>query len=431
MFHSAPVVLPVRNGSHAMDQQSRHARDEAAKTRKMDDLAFTPSLEPTLGVELELQILDRETGDLGPGAVRILKACAEENLSGVSAELMQSMIEVKTGICRNVREVQQEMFPILRRVRNIAGSLGFDLGLSGTHPFHRTSGSVLFPAERYERIFDRLAWLTYQRVVFGLHVHVGVPSGDLALGVTSMLVQYLPHLLALSANSPFWQGVDTGLASARAALYRLLPHAGVPRYFSKWKEFRTFCHVMQDCKAMASFKDIYWDIRPRPDFGTIEFRICDTPASLEVMLGIVALTRCLVISALRLLEERPQLRRGDMRRHWIAIENKWLATRHGPDAMYIRTPAGKRRALAHDLAELIDRLMPIARESDDHVYLAALQPIPRFESGAARQRRLYRESGNWKALTSDMTRRLSEELDGEWMKKGGHPLPDGRPETGP
>jgi carboxylate-amine ligase len=334
---------------------------------------------------------------------------------------MQSMIEVKTGICRSVREVQQEMFPILRRVRNIAGSLGFDLALSGTHPFHRTTGSVLFPAERYEKIFDRLAWLTYQRVVFGLHVHVGVPSGDLALGVISMLVQYLPHLLALSANSPFWQGVDTGLASARAALYRLLPHAGVPRYFSKWKEFRTFCQVMQDCKAMASFKDIYWDIRPRPDLGTIEFRICDTPASLGVMLGLVALTRSLVIYSLRLLKERPQLRRGDMRRHWIAIENKWLATRHGLDAMYIRTPAGKRRPLAHDLADLIERLLPIARESDDHSFLTALQPIPRFETGTSRQRRLYRETGNWKTLTQDMTQRLAEELEGKGTIPEKHP----------
>lgn len=164
-------------------------------------------------------------------------------------------------------------------------SLGFEIALVGTHPFHRSSSSVVFPDERYERILERLAWLTYQRVVFGLHIHVGVPDGELALGAINILVQYLPHLLALSANSPFWQGVDTGLASSRAALYRLLPHSGVPRYFGKWKEFRTYCHVMQDCKAMQSFKDIYWDIRPRPDFGTIEFRICDTPASLAVLFG--------------------------------------------------------------------------------------------------------------------------------------------------
>lgn len=226
-----------------------------------------------------------------------------------------------------------------------------------------------------------------------------------------MLVQYLPHLVAVSANSPFWQGVDTGLVSTRCALYRLLPHAGVPRYFSKWKEFRTFCHVMQDCKAMASFKDIYWDIRPRPDLGTIEFRICDTPPSLAITLGLVALTRALVVSSLRLLEEHPQLRRGDMRRHWIAIENKWLATRHGLDAMYIRTPAGKRRSLGQDVSDLIDRMTPFAQETNDHEFLTALRPSSGFESGAARQRRLYRQHGNWKALVDDMTARLSAELE--------------------
>jgi carboxylate-amine ligase len=386
------------------------AQSPETPAKLADELAFRPSAETTVGVELELQILDRDTGDLAPGAVPILKECAAEGLDGVSAELMQSMIEVKTGVCRNVGEVHAQLVPALRRVRNIAGSLGFDLAMAGTHPFHRTNRSVVFPDERYERIVDRLAWLAYQRVVFGLHVHVGVPSGDLAIGVTSMLVQYLPHLLALSANSPFWQGVDTGLKSTRAALYRLLPHAGVPRHFGNWKEFRNFCQVMKDCNALQSFKDIYWDIRPRPDFGTLEFRICDMPATMAQALGLVALIRCLVIDSLRLLRERPHLRRGDMRRHWIAVENKWLATRYGLSGMCIRTPGGKKRQLGQDVADLITRLMPAAREAGDHSFLLALQPIDKFESGAARQRRLYRETGNWKAVTDDLIQRFAEGL---------------------
>src|SRR5262249_54649081 len=155
---------------------------------------------------------------------------------------------------------------------------------------------------------------------------------------------------------------------------------------------------MRDTKAIQSLKDIYWDIRPRPELGTIEFRICDMPASLSEIWSIVALIRCLVIATERLLEERPQLRRGDMRRHWIAVENKWLATRYGLGAMYIRTPAGKRRPLDHDLNELINRLLPIARETGEHSFLRSLQPADRLESGAERQRRLYRDTGSWKAL---------------------------------
>jgi carboxylate-amine ligase len=382
------------------------------KTPASDDLTFRGSIAPTVGVELELQILDRETGDLAPGAVRILKLCAEEKIEGVASELMQSMFEVKTGVCQNVHAVREQLMPMLRKVRILANSLGFELAMGGTHPFHRSAASAVFPAERYERIMERLAWLTYQRVVFGLHVHVGVPDGDAALAVISLLVKYLPHLLALSANSPFWQGVDTGLASGRSALYGLLPHSGVPPHFSKWKDFRSYCQVMRDCKAIASFKDLYWDIRPRPDFGTIEFRICDMPASLEVTWSIVALTRSLVIQALKLLEEKPALRRGDMRRHWIAGENKWLATRYGLGALYVRTHGGKRRPLKKDLAELIDKLVPIAEAHGDGDALAPLRKLDRFESGADFYRSLFRQTGNWKALTDVMIRRFIDELEG-------------------
>ncbi len=389
---------------------SKPPQTETTPKSLAEEMAFHPSPHTSLGVELELQILDHESGDLAPGAVPLLKACAQENVPGVVAELMQSMIEVKTGVCSHVAAVRDELLPRLKKTTNLASSMGYDLVMTGTHPFHRTSGSVVFPGERYERIMDRLAWLTYQRVVFGLHVHVGVPSGDMAIGVINQLVQYIPHLLALSANSPFWQGVDTGLHSCRAALYRLLPQAGVPRYFRKWKEFRNFCQVMKDCNAIRSFKDIYWDIRPRPDFGTIEFRICDMPASLGVVWGLVALIRCLVINSLRLLEEKPLAQRGDMRRHWIAVENKWLATRYGLGASYIRTPSGKRRQLGQELADLIQRLLPIARETGDHGFLQNLGAIDRFEGGAARQRRLYREAGHWQALIDDFKTQWAKDL---------------------
>jgi carboxylate-amine ligase len=377
---------------------------------KDEELTFRPSTETTIGVELELQLIDRETRDLVPGAMRILRACEDDGMDGVSAEVMQSMLEVKTGVCHDVHDVRDQLLPLLRRVRNIAGSMGCDVAMAGSHPFHRPSTSAVFPAERYERIVDRLAWLIHQRVVFGLPIHVGMPSGDMAIGVMNAMVQYLPHLLAASASSPFWQGIDTGLESCRTALYRVLPHAGVPRYFARWKDFRTFFRVMRACKAMQSTKDIYWDIRPRPEYGTIEFRICDQPSTLAMTLALAALIRSLVIFTQRLLEERPHLRRGDMRRHWIAVENKWLATRYGLGAMYIRTPGGKRRPLDHDLSEQIHRLLPIAEETGDDAFLTALQPVDRLESGADRQRRIYRDTGDWNAVVDDLIQQLAHEL---------------------
>jgi len=380
------------------------------EAEETDLLRFQPSAGNTIGVELELQILDPTTGDLAPGSVRILKACEQEKLDHVTAEFMQSMIEVKTGVCQNVVEARDQLLPTLRKLRNISHSLGFQLAIGGTHPFNRGTSAAVFPAERYEKIQDRLAWLAYQRMVFGLHVHVGMPSGDMAMGVISMLVRYLPHLLAASASSPFWHGEDTGLASSRAALYRMLPHSGVPMYFYNWKEFRNFYRVMKDTGAIRSSKDIYWDIRPCPSFGTIEFRVCDMPLTLAGVFGITALIHCLTISAQRLLEERPLLRRGDVRRHWMAVENLWLATRHGLKGMHIRTPSGKKRLLAQDLTELIDRMMPIAEETGEAAFLKALRPSDPPETGADRLRRLFRETGDWKAVTNDMTQRFQKEL---------------------
>jgi carboxylate-amine ligase len=376
----------------------------------LDQLSFVPSAAASIGVELEIQILDRETGEIAPGAIPILRQCKEQALEGVTAEFMQSMIEIKTGVCADVAEVRAQLYPLARTVRNIATSLGYELALCGTHPFARSSHNAVFPGERYERIRDRLGWVASHDLIFGLHVHVGVPNGDMAIALINCLVQYLPHLLALSANSPFWQGVDTGLASFRAAFYGLIPHSGVPPYFSKWKDFRNYLQVMLGSKAIGSLKDVYWDIRPRPDYGTIELRIFDAPPSLADVLGLVALTRSLVIATGRLLAERPQLRRGDIRKQWMALENKWSAIRHGLEGTYIRTPSGKRRSLAHDAGELIERLLPVARESGDDRFLKMLQPLDGMESGPARQRRLYRESGSWTALIDDMTRRLSREL---------------------
>jgi carboxylate-amine ligase len=269
---------------------------------------------------------------------------------------------------------------------------------------------VVFPHERYERILERLAWLAYQRVVFGLHVHVGVPSGDEAVGVMTLLTPYLPHLLALSANSPYWHEADTGLASARAALYNLLPHAGPPPFFEDWEAFCRYCRVMKGCQVIGSFKDIYWDVRPRPDFGTVEFRICDTPASMAVTLALVALTRCLVIWALRELERYPGLHRRDRRQNWIAVENRWLATRYGLAAPYIRTPAGDRRPLVLEVRDLLERLLPIARETGDEPFLVPLLPLERFELGSERQRRVYRESGSWQAVMDELSGGLAAEL---------------------
>jgi carboxylate-amine ligase len=383
-----------------------------------DDLAFNGSAETSIGMELELPILDKEDFQLVPGAPRILSACGEEDIEGVAAELMQSMLEVRTDVCSDVKQAREQIIERLTRAKNVAGSLGYELALFGTHPFQRINASALTEDARYARIANKLGWITYHRVAFGLHVHIGVGSGDEAIGVMNVLAQYLPHLLALSANSPFWQGVDTGLASSRAVLYGLVAHSGVPYQFDGWKDFREYCQIMRDCKAIQSFKGIKWDIRPRPDFGTLEFRICDTPCTVELAMALAALIRTLVINAKRLLAENPEAARSDRRLEWINAESKWLAARYGLDAIYIRTPSGKRSALRQDLEALLQRLMPVAKESGDHVHLAKIQPLDELETGAERQRRLFREHGEWQAIIRDSISRLNAELKGSARSPG-------------
>ncbi len=390
----------------------RNGAVEAPGESGAETLDFQGSPATTIGVELELPVLDKEDGLLVPGAPRILEACRSEGMDSVTAELMQSMLEVRTGVCNDATEARRQLFDSILRARNIAGSLGYDLAMFGTHPFQRINASAVSEDPRYARIANKLGWITYHRVAFGLHVHVGVSSGDEAIGLMNILVQYLPHLLALSANSPFWQGVDTGLASSRAVLYGLVAHSGVPIQFSCWKDFRAYCQMMRDCNAVLSFKGIKWDIRPRPDFGTIEVRICDAPASLDVGMALVALIRSLVISIKRMLADNPEAFRSDRRREWINTENRWLAARYGLDGIYIRSLKGKRRALGQELAELIERQMPVARESGDHAHLQRIGPITSFESGSAWQRRRYREHGEWRELIRESIERLGDELHG-------------------
>ncbi len=374
------------------------------------DLTFSGCAETTLGVELELLILDPQTGELVPGALPILHACNQEGIDGVSGEFLLSMLEIKTGICRNVSEVKETLSSSLRRGNRIARSLGYHLAIGGTHPFNQGSLDHIFPHARYRRILSQQGWMATHEAIFGLHVHVGVPDADSAIGVMNLLVGYLPHLLALSANSPFWQGMDTGWASTRMRIFRPSPHAGIPQHCACWDDFCRYCAVLHEGGVLEATKDLYWDIRPRPQLGTLEFRIFDAPPTVSCLLGLTALTRCLVLHSLQLLKESPHLAKGDPRSGWLALENKWLASRYGLEAGCVREPGASPCSLAEDTASLLERLRPIARTVGEDGFLDVFRPVERFESGAARLRRLYRQTGSWQPVLEAMKNRWLHEL---------------------
>lgn len=360
---------------------------------------------PTLGMELELQIVDRDTKALVDGARRLLRACADDDLNGVDAEFMQSLIEIKTGVCRDVAQAEAELRSILGRLYGLAGRLGYGLASSGTHPFSRAESSQVFPDDRYRRLANKMGAFAGHGLICGLHVHLGIEGGDTAIGVMNLLIPHLPHLIALSANSPFWRGADTRMASSRAVLSGHYPSAGLPPALSDWAEFLSFERHMRDSGTIASLKDLYWDIRPRPDLGTVEIRVCDAPPSLEVALGLAAFIRCLGVWAMRSLEENRALGRHFRPRHWIATENRRLAARHGLDADYVGLN-GRRKPVRLALTELMEQIMPIASETGDERFLGALMPLSNFECGSQRQRRIYRATENMSAVVKDLTDQL-------------------------
>jgi len=372
---------------------------------------FTSSRAATVGVEIELQIIDPETGDLAPGATRILDACAAEGIPGVAGEFLLSMIEVKTDVCRDIRDVRDNLFPRLRQVRNVALSLGYDLAIGGSHPFARPSMCAIAPDPRYQAIMKRQGWMAYQEAVFGLHVHVGAPDGDSAIGVLNQAVEYIPHFLALSANSPYWQGVDTDYVSARSRMFRPTASCGLPPCLENWKAFCEYSDAMREAQLIEGVKDMYWDVRPQPKFGTIEFRIFDVPAAMTTVLGLAALTRCFVVDRLQKITQNKSVGQPDEHVYWFAAENRWLASRYGLDTCCIRRRGESRRTIAEDLNLLIDELLPVAEQLGESKFLQSIRPDAMGETGASRQRRVFRQAGGWHGVIADMRQRWVHELD--------------------
>jgi glutamate---cysteine ligase / carboxylate-amine ligase len=390
---------------------SNAAMSASIAAEPLEDLTFHGGSETTLGVEIELQILDRQTGELAPGATRILQACQDEKIDGVTGEFLLSMLEVKTDVCRNTTEVRDTLAPRLRHVHNVTQTLGFDLSIGGTHPAARASMSAVFPGERYQRMQKHQGWLAYQEACYGLHVHVGVPDGERAVGVINQLAEYLPHLIGLSANSPFWQGVDTTFASMRMRMFRPTANSGLTPRFETWDDFLHYSKTMHAAGLISGTKDLYWDLRPKPAFGTIEFRIFDAPPTLTQILGLTSLARCLVTHALARLDDDPDCGRGDQDRFWLANENRWLAARYGLQAACVRGPNEERRTLADDAAQLLAELRPTAEAIGELQFLRLLEPVDQLDTGAERQRRIYRQTGQWKPIVDDAQKRWRQDLE--------------------
>ena len=285
---------------------------------------FNGSAGPTIGVEAELFLVDLESLDLTDGAQAILAACRGD--PGIKGELLDSLIEVNTGICSDVAQVRGDLTNSIAKVRQTARELNMGLVSMGTHPFARWSDAHVSRDPRYQNILQRMEFPVRRLLIAGLHVHIGVADGSAAVKAVNALLRYVPHFIALAANSPFWDGDATGLASTRMKVFEGMPTTGLPPPLGGYGEFEKLVATLVRADAIESIRDIWWDIRPHPGFGTVEIRLMDAPPSINSMVLMAAFSQCLVQ---HLLEAPADNGETEPLPVWVVEENKWRAVRHG------------------------------------------------------------------------------------------------------
>jgi carboxylate-amine ligase len=343
----------------------------------------------TLGVEEELHVVDATTAELAPKIDEIMARLPEDLAEFVSYELFQSVLEIKTPVCRTAAEAEKHLRELRGRIASWAAACDASLAAAGTHPFSRYKDQKVTDQERYRKVIETLRWIAQREVIFGQHVHVGVPGPEECIQAHNRLSEYAPLLLALSANSPYWQGMDTGYESTRVKIFESFPRAGMPPAFPDYESFEAYVDLMVEAGAMEDYTYCWWDVRPHPKIGTIELRIPDTQTSLRPAVALTAMTQCLVARSLE--ETGPQ---GPYDRE-LAIENKMRAARHGMDAAFydakerVTVPA---REMARSLVE---QLRPISQDLSCENELLNVLEIVEGGTGSQRQRRTYEESGDF------------------------------------
>jgi carboxylate-amine ligase len=357
----------------------------------MDRIEFTSNDRPTLGIEIELALVDAETMALSNSIRPLLERVPDELAGSIKPELMQSYVEINTGVCNAVDDAQADLCDKLRVLEDATDGLGLRLYWSGTHPFSHWCDQQVTPNERYQRLVELLQDMARQLVCFGLHVHVGVNSGDKAVMICDRIMRYLPILLALSANSPWWENRVTGLRSHRAKIMEGLPTAGLPPLMRNWSEYIWLVRHMIETGFIHTIREIWWDVRPHHNFGTVEVRMCDIPGNLEDSLALAALTQCLV----KALSD--EIDRGTYQHdcHPMMVrQNKWRACRFGLEAELVDETTFEPRDVRSMIRRLVDDLRPVAAELACSRWLDRVLVMAEGTSWADRQLDVLRELGN-------------------------------------
>ncbi len=350
----------------------------------------------SLGIEEEYQSIDPETRDLRSHIeFEILEQGKSILRERVKAEMHQSVVEVGTGVCKNITEARADLTELRREMITLARKSGLRLAAAATHPFADWRDQEIYPDARYHTIVEDMQNVARSNLIFGLHVHVGVEDRETQIHLMNAARYFLPHILALSGNSPFWLGMDTGLKSYRCKVFDKYPRTNIPDYFPSYGEYESFVNLLVKTNCIDNAKKIYWDIRPHPHFPTLEFRIMDLPMRLEETLAIAALCQATLAKLWKLHSNNQGFR---LYRRLLIMENKWRAARYGLDGKLIdfgkQIEVPMRELMLeylHFIDDVVDELG--SRNEINYVY-----KMLENGSGADRQLRVFRETGDLKQV---------------------------------
>ncbi len=349
----------------------------------------------TIGIEEEYQIIDPDTGELTSYVQELLEQGRWILQDQIKPELMQSQLEVGTHICRNVKEARQELVRLRRSVSELTDRNGLQMIAASTHPFSQWADQKVSPGERYIKLQEDFGEVARRLLIFGMHVHIGIEDKEVLIDVMNQVQYFLPHILALSTSSPFWEGRDTGLKSYRSVVFESLPRTGLPPAFQSWAAYQRSIDILVKTNCIDDPSKIWWDVRPHPKFPTLEFRIADICTTIDEAICITALLQAIVAKLITLRRDNISWRRYP--RHLI-IENKWRAIRYGLDGKLI--DFGKReeiplRLLATELLDIVDDVVDELGVREDVEFLHTM-----LEQGSSadRQLRVFRETGDLRAV---------------------------------
>jgi carboxylate-amine ligase len=354
----------------------------------------------SLGIEEEYQTIDPETFDLRSHIGTELMANGKRLLNEkVKAEMHQAVIEVGTGVCANIQAAREDVVNLRRQTVTLAREHGLLLAAGATHPFADWRVQDIYPDERYVQVVEDMQLVARSNLIFGLHVHVGIEDRETAIHLMNQMRYFLPHLLALSTNSPFWLGMNTGLKSYRTKVFDKFPRTNIPDTFSSWADFENFVNLLIRTGSIDNAKRIWWDIRPHPFFATLEVRICDLPLRVDETLAIAALIQA-TLAKLYKLHSRNQAWRTYGRA--LIMENKWRASRYGLDGMLIDFGRERELPCRELILEYLDFVDDVLDELECRKEVEYVQNILDRGSGADRQLQVFAETKDLRRVVEYM-----------------------------